>query len=643
MKRLILHVGFHKTATSSIQKTLAHNRSELEKQGYIYPSFIRHNKDIINHSIPFYSVYCQKPELYHINIKNGDSNNIGEANDNYNKQIDHYLSMDKNIIISGEDISVLPHHALISLRDKILSKGFDLNVYCSVRKPYPFTCSELQERIKSGNGTLDNITVTKKSGFIEKLKQVFGEKVTFSSFEEDIQSKQGVVGAMLTRMGVNCHKLTVQNSNEGFGNQSTRFLAHLNKNSPTILDGKINPVGRGYFTKSLDNEKFHLTGKELEKVKNELNKENGRIQTLLGASYCDSHYPVIKDESYSIERSVQLIKTYTNRHTLFDGIQHILEHSTFSASDLANQLDLTVEEYRNLAQKFKGVNIFHSLTFIAFAKKLRPQGPVIRDLYEEIKQEFLNNINIGIGIITFNRIHDLQKTIKSVKENTSDKVNVFVADDGSTDGTSEWCQENNIPHSQGSNKGVVRNKNRALYYLYEKKKCDIIILLEDDCRPTTPGWVEDWAVASFLWGHINYAHRRIIQRKDALIEGNGEPYDPFICKLVTGQCTGCFSKALSKVGYLDPRFSGYGAGHVEWTERFIKHGYNGSNSTLKVFPAINSGLHSDDAPTFKDEEQLKRNQELKRSMENDQSYRLPWKDEVDMHEFMSEIPGDNSE
>ena len=56
-----------------------------------------------------------------------------------------------------------------------------------------------------------------------------------------------------------------------------------------------------------------------------------------------------------------------------------------------------------------------------------------------------------------------------------------------------------------------------------------------------------------------------------------------------------------------------------------------------MFPAINFGLLSDDAPTFKDEAQLKKNQELKKSISGDFTYRLPWVDDIEKKQFLSEL------
>ncbi|MDP5254326.1 MULTISPECIES: glycosyltransferase family 2 protein [unclassified Vibrio] len=657
MKRLILHVGLHKTATSSIQQTLAGNAKALSQQHWFYPIFYRHDQAIINHSIPFYSLYCSQPEHYHINIKNGDSRIIDDANRDYQQQIEQLLNMETNIILSGEDISMLPQKALQALKENIVSKGFDLTVFCSVRKPYRFTCSELQERIKSANGRLDNLTVQRKSDIIETLQSVFTDNMVFCNFEQDAQTEPGAVMSMLLRMGLDTTDFTLHHSNQGFGNLSTRFLAHLNQTHPTIIGDQLNQQGRGFFSHSVDEDTFLLTEQELDQVQSTLNEENQRLHHLLGPEYCDKDYATIDAVKLDLPMAKKLIEHYTNAHTLIAGVDFILQHASISAVALVHTLGLSQETCYRLALTYQTSHIRHAFAFIAMAKKAAPTDRLIAQHYERLKTRFLATIKLGIGIVTYNRLSDLKKTVNSVIEHTGihaadahpvlRSVRLFVADDGSSDNTSQWCRSQGIACSQGVNRGVVRNKNRALYYLHHQQQCDVTILLEDDCRPIDDTWFHDWVVASFLWGHINFAHQRIIKKEGAVFAGNGQAYDPFACRLVTGQCTGCYCDVLEAVGYLDPRFEGYGAGHVEWTERFVKHGHtiiegygddqHGVAKKITLFPAIDHGLLSQDAPTFKNEAQLKRNQALKQRINHQTRCPWPWKDEAEKVEFLADI------
>jgi len=253
-----------------------------------------------------------------------------------------------------------------------------------------------------------------------------------------------------------------------------------------------------------------------------------------------------------------------------------------------------------------------------------------------LEKSVLANIKIGVAVITYNRLKRLQDNVEHIKRFSDKNTILVVADDGSSDGTKAWCDENKTACISHHNSGVVANKNRALYYLHEIQQCDVSILLEDDCKPVDDGWDKAWALTALTWGHVNFAHKRVINEAK-LIKGNGEIYSPFISKSVTGQCTATSLNAFQKVGYLNPIFKGYGCGHVEWTQRFIVQGFNGLTDSHVSFPCINTGLLSEDAPTHKSEDDIGRNRAIKSSLKAKQEYVYPWTTEPDRLDFIDVV------
>ncbi|QDG36261.1 glycosyltransferase family 2 protein [Alteromonas mediterranea] len=395
-------------------------------------------------------------------------------------------------------------------------------------------------------------------------------------------------------------------------------------------------AGMGISIRSLVKEDVSpLKGSELAFIKQEIKKGNKELTRLLGIKSKDF------DNHIKIRVSLDTAKALVSRCASYTDVTSlvtlILNHADFPVNEFIMHENLAPEIFRDLAILFRTVNKSTSFWLIARAKMLRPDGPVISELFESTTEEYIATLNVGIGVITYNRKDHLAKTVEAIKAFTTGDYQLVVADDGSKDDTVEWCKQNNVPHTYCANKGVVRNKNRALYYLNEVKKVDVLILLEDDCRPNKENWQKEWVIAALLWGHINYAHKRIIKKEDAVVSGTGSSTLPYLCRLVTGQCTACSKDAMDNIGYLDPRFSGYGAGHVEWTERFIRQGYNGSTEKHWVYPAINTGLNSDDAPTFKNPEQLEKNRALKKKISKDAHKREPWVNTDEENEFLEEI------
>ena len=114
MRKIILHVGLHKTGSSSIQLTATNNRKLLENNGILYPEL-----DSSNHSISFYSKFSENRDSYHINLKEGLSLcDINKKNEKWFSKLkdEILLSRCETILISGEDISVLSVKELTELK-----------------------------------------------------------------------------------------------------------------------------------------------------------------------------------------------------------------------------------------------------------------------------------------------------------------------------------------------------------------------------------------------------------------------------------------------------------------------------------------------------------------------------------------------
>lgn len=386
--------------------------------------------------------------------------------------------------------------------------------------------------------------------------------------------------------------------------------------------------------------RFCLTDTELAFIQQETEKGNKKFEKLIG--FKSDEFNNRSELRVSLDTAKALITNSSPSTDITTLVTFILNHADFPVSQFIMNVSLSPEVFRDLAILFRKVSKSTSFWLIARAKMIRPNGPIISNLFDSIADEYIATLNVGIGVITYNRKDHLAKTVEAIKAFTTGDYQLVVADDGSNDDTVEWCGQNKVPHTNCPNKGVVRNKNRALYYLNEVKKVDVLILLEDDCRPNKESWQKEWVIAALLWGHINYAHKRIIKKEGAVVSGTGASTLPYLCKLVTGQCTACSKDAMENIGYLDPRFSGYGAGHVEWTERFIRQGYNGSTEKHWVYPAINTGLNSDDAPTFKNPEQLEKNRALKKEISKDSHKREAWLDGLDKSEFLKEVESINT-
>ncbi|WP_394145935.1 hypothetical protein [Vibrio atypicus] len=235
MKKLILHVGMHKTASTAIQETLSEYSDQLEGQGWHYPYFTWEERDISNHSIPIFSLFTERPDLYSINIDWQCS--IEEVNSHYKAQLDRALEF-PNVILSGEDISTLSIDALTKLKLYVESQGFELEVIGFVREPYEFWNSATQERIKNGSPA-SSVGFCGVADFLCNILHVFPD-ARFYSFKHACAHSKGPVGFFLDACGIDVDMKVVR-SNDGMCAKAISLLEYFNHHYPKFIDNDLNP------------------------------------------------------------------------------------------------------------------------------------------------------------------------------------------------------------------------------------------------------------------------------------------------------------------------------------------------------------------------------------------------------------------
>lgn len=286
-------MGFHKTSSSSIQFTFQKNLDFLKKQNFIYPIFKSTKGHCINnHSIPFYSLFSENPEKYHVNIK-WKIEDIKKLNDFYKQQIIDIKNKGKNIIFSGEDISSLSELEMKNLNNFLIEhfENYEIIPIVYVRSPYSFLCSNIQEIIKQGVYVDLNSTFYSQKNKIITIKKVF-KNIKFYCFSECCKFNNGPVNFFLEIIGLK--NIKIYNSNIGFKNKSIRDKNKKNKLEPIFINDKLNPNYDKTIKKFENDEKFFLTSNELTNIKDKLDNENLFFKENLGEEYCDKKYDTCK-------------------------------------------------------------------------------------------------------------------------------------------------------------------------------------------------------------------------------------------------------------------------------------------------------------------------------------------------------------
>lgn len=289
-RQLILHVGLHKTGTSSIQRSCGRNRRRLREWGIEYPTLqnARGGRGF-NHSVLVRSLFDRQPERYDANIV--AELDVAEINSQYRRRLDEALGSDaRTLVISGEGISKLNASELTDLRGYLEAAGWPLRVVAYVRRPTSMLASMYAQGVNRG-GRTPRLANTALRDRIENLRSVF-PGVEIFQFDQVCAEFGGPVQHFLRLAGVDdISTVEIFHSNEGFSNQATRLIAQINAQFPVIVDGGRNPLRQADDVaplRKIPGEKFFYNRGELEAIQEELKSLNDWLMGALGPEYCDS-------------------------------------------------------------------------------------------------------------------------------------------------------------------------------------------------------------------------------------------------------------------------------------------------------------------------------------------------------------------
>ena len=182
MKEVILHIGLHKTGSTSIQKALkGYNKDGVKAIGF----------EEENHSIPMYTIFSENRSDYHIWTNAGaNKDQVNQRRETYLKILTDHIN-DKNnekLIISGEDISVLSakeKHKLIKFFTKL---DISIKVIAYVRSPIDWSASVFQQMAKDGHPPKGKIATNYKHS-LKPFLEILGKNNILVFPFNDVQKK----------------------------------------------------------------------------------------------------------------------------------------------------------------------------------------------------------------------------------------------------------------------------------------------------------------------------------------------------------------------------------------------------------------------------------------------------------------------
>lgn len=269
-KQVILHMGFHKTGTSSIQESLGQNANEFLEYNWVYPIFEMDQGTKFNHSVPFYCLFSSKAENYHICRKNRW--NLSEVNRCFKAELEKYMKTSHNLIISGEDISLLNEQELTALKQYLEQNKYFIRPIVFIRQPIFLINSIVQQLLRAGDLDIQailSLLFFRPLETIRKFKRIFNN-IEIYGFEEIIH-KQDLLSFFLNLLGISNKNFKNIKANESISMPAARLLSMINKNMP-LSNSKCNfrqEKDVQYISKIIG-EKFTLLRHEIEPYYNTL-------------------------------------------------------------------------------------------------------------------------------------------------------------------------------------------------------------------------------------------------------------------------------------------------------------------------------------------------------------------------------------
>lgn len=223
MAKCILHIGMHKTGTTSIQRSLAN----LDDANFYYARI----GGSPGHSVPVCSVFAEKKNARHLVESRSRSSGtpkekIAAARHDLKESIK--TANGRTLVISGEGLVRLKLSEIIRMRRFLAHKGYeDVEVVAYIRPPASYVASAWLYRKKLGGlnaGSIETLVPAYKQKF-SKFDRVFGrDKVRLFKFDQKSFEKKDVVLDLCHRTGIPEASIKLIRKNESISKTTMQLI-----------------------------------------------------------------------------------------------------------------------------------------------------------------------------------------------------------------------------------------------------------------------------------------------------------------------------------------------------------------------------------------------------------------------------------
>ena len=297
MAEIILHVGFHKTGSTTIQRNLHAHRETLAEQGFYYPSLAANKSVFTSLSTPLRTMFGPAPENYTPNVRMGNNApaRIRELIASYGEQFAEEAERadGRPILISAEEVSTLKAEHLTAMRAFLERYADRIRVIAYVRRPYDFLCSIKAQHIKTGWLLSENRYPASLPERIKAFREVF-DPVEVYSFEAAVGHASGPLGHFADLVGIDVAAFgEISRENASPSDQALRLINGVNEQQPLYLRGEkgerlLNPARKAWDINAffdIPGKKFRLTEEEVQPFLARLRKDDAWLAREFGPEF----------------------------------------------------------------------------------------------------------------------------------------------------------------------------------------------------------------------------------------------------------------------------------------------------------------------------------------------------------------------
>ena len=394
MKKVIVHIGAHKTGTSSIQAAMA---------GYDDGRTIYARFDPSNHSIAVTTIFARAPHDYHIWRSQGLSpERVATFQGQYRAVLDAHLAdtTRDTLIISGEDIGILDDAEKQVLVDHFVSRGLELQIVCFVRDPRSLTASAIQQHIKNGMAKLAPLDpgYRLRLGFFADMLPP--GNLLVNDYAEAVARHGDIVKAFAHVCGIEPPAVPAVRHNESLSQSATKLILRFNRLPISTVGTPARVRARDHLVRLLSrlypvtDATLRIDGRMTEALADVLPDELAFLAQRFGITYpppkattdpaaCDAFFHDLRDVEVGVLRTELMkrglpIHRRTPLNTLlteafYDG----LYASRLEDGDVPFLRDLAIEVAAGKAASLKD-----AIALMLLAQRARPDGPKINALIE---------------------------------------------------------------------------------------------------------------------------------------------------------------------------------------------------------------------------------------------------------------------